>query len=85
MTHRIRKPQSVQPRQRWRFERQEAEVSRVLPGGADNKGIAVFDGDIPPAHVVTMLRFDAWSFLAHPPEPRLPNIDCGDGPPVGAS
>jgi hypothetical protein len=86
MTHRItKKPPRVLPRQRWRFERQEGEVTRILPGGAGDLGIAEFDGYIPAAHVSTMLRFDAWAFVAHPPEPILPSIDCGDGPPVEVS
>lgn len=79
------KPRRVTPRQRWRFERQEAEVSRVLPGGGGGLGIAEFDGLVPAAHVSTMLRFDAWTFLAEAPLPFLPDIDCGDGPPVGVS
>lgn len=81
-TNSTRKPRPA-PRQRWRFERQEATVERVLPGGAGDMGIAVFDGPVPSAHVSTMLQFNAWAFLAHPPAPVLPDIDCGDGPPVG--
>ncbi len=79
---------SAKPRphigQRWRFEREEGAIVRILPGGSGNIGIAEFDGNIPPAHVVTMMRFPAWQFVAHPPERWPADIDCGDGVPVYA-
>lgn len=83
MTKNSRSKPGPQPRQRWRFDGREAEVIRILPGGANDLGIVEFDGSIPSAHVNTMLRFDAWAFVSHPPQPHLPAIDVGDGPPVG--
>ncbi len=51
----------------------EGVIVKMLPGGGGGMGIAVFDGDVPPSHVTTMLRFDAWTYLPNgPTAPALP-------------
>ncbi len=51
----------------WRFGREEGRVSRLLPGGAGDMGIVEFTGNIPTAHVSTMLHFAAWTYLPNGP------------------
>ncbi len=60
----------------WRFEREEGVISRILPGGGGDMGIAVFDGPVPPAHVSTMLRFAAWTHLPNGPTVRALPPPC---------
>lgn len=61
-----------EPGQWWRFGREEGVIVRLYPGGAGDMGIAEFRGNIPPAHVATMLRFDAWTPLKGPSVKALP-------------
>ncbi len=52
----------------WRFGREEGRVTRILPGGAGDLGIAEFgEHQIPAAHVSTMLHFAAWTYLPNGP------------------
>lgn len=74
------KPRAVFPGQRWRFMAQESVVTRVLPGGGGNLGIAEFADSIPTSHVSTMLSFPAWSHV--PTTAVAPPCRCiavGDG------
>jgi hypothetical protein len=65
---------AVQPGAWWRFGKCEGVIVRVYPGGSGNKGIAHFEGDIPDAHIHTMLCFTAsWTYLPDGPTvPALP-------------
>lgn len=49
--------------QRWRMNNHEGVIVRMLPGGGGDLGIVEFDGEVPSAHVSTMLRFPAWQFV----------------------
>jgi hypothetical protein len=49
--------------QRWRLDRFEGVIVKVLPGGGGGLGIVEFEGEVPSAHVSTMLRFPGWSFI----------------------
>lgn len=60
----------------WRLDRQDGVIVKMLPGGGGDLGIAVFDGDIPSAHVSTMLRFAAWSYLPNGPTKRALEPPC---------
>ncbi len=60
----------------WRLNKQEGVIVKMLPGGGGDLGIAVFDGDIPGAHVSTMLRFSAWSYLPNGPTKRALEAPC---------
>lgn len=51
----------------WALDKCFGVITKVLPGGAGNAGIAVFDGDVPPAHVSTMLSFSSWRYLGTDP------------------
>ncbi len=72
------------PDQWWRFGREEGRVSRLLPGGAGDMGIVEFTGNIPAAHVSTMLHFAAWTYLPNGPTqaalpPSCSCLDLGGG------
>ena len=60
-------PKSSKPQpavgQRWRLDRFEGVIVKVLPGGGGGLGIVEFEGEVPSAHVSTMLRFPGWSFV----------------------
>lgn len=64
------------PGQWWRLMAHEGVITKILPGGAGNLGIAVFEGDVPPAHASTMLRFDAWAYLPNGPTKRALEAPC---------
>ncbi len=63
---RARKPEPAVG-QWWRLMAHEGVIARMRPGGGGDLGIAVFDGDVPPAHVSTMLTFPAWTYLPDGP------------------
>jgi hypothetical protein len=51
----------------WRFDRGEiGRVKRILPGGSGGLGIVEFDGQVPAAHVATMMQFSAWEPIPPP-------------------
>lgn len=60
----------------WRLNKHEGVIVKMLPGGGGDLGIAVFEGDIPSAHVSTMLRFVAWSYLPNGPTQRALEAPC---------
>lgn len=66
----------------WRFDgKATGRVRRILSGGAGDLGIVEFDGDVPAAHVSTMMRFSAWQPCGPPValEPPCTCVDLGDG------
>lgn len=65
-----------EPGQWWRLMAHEGVITKILPGGAGDLGIAVFDGDVPPAHIATMLRFDAWKYMPDGPTKRALPPPC---------